>query len=31
MNMFRRLGLGSTMAFSLGAVSFAQHYTQTDL
>jgi uncharacterized protein (TIGR03118 family) len=31
MNMFRRLALGSTMALSLGAVSFAQHYTQTNL
>src|SRR3979490_3354262 len=31
MNMFRRLALGSTMALSLGAVSFGQHYTQTNL
>jgi uncharacterized protein (TIGR03118 family) len=31
MNMFRRLALSSTMAFSLGAVSFGQHYTQTNL
>jgi hypothetical protein len=31
MNMFRRLALSSTMALSLGAVSFGQHYTQTNL
>jgi hypothetical protein len=31
MNMFRRLALGSTMALSFGAVSLAQHYTQTNL
>ena len=31
MNMFRRLALSSTMALSLGAVSFGQHYTQTKL
>jgi len=31
MNMFRRLALSTTMALSLGAVSFGQHYTQTNL
>ena len=31
MNMFRRLALSSTMALSFGAVSFGQHYTQTNL
>ena len=31
MNMFRRLALSSTMALFWGAVSFGQHYTQTDL
>ncbi len=31
MNMFRRLALGSTIALSLGATSFGQHYTQTNL
>jgi uncharacterized protein (TIGR03118 family) len=31
MNMFRRLAQSSTMALSLGAVSFGQHYTQTNL
>jgi uncharacterized protein (TIGR03118 family) len=31
MNIFHRLALGSTMAFSLGSVSFGQHYTQTNL
>src|SRR5258708_13811705 len=31
MNMFRHLALSSTMALSLGAVSFGQHYTQTNL
>jgi phospholipase/lecithinase/hemolysin len=31
MNMFRRLALSSTVALSLGAVSFGQHYTQTNL
>jgi uncharacterized protein (TIGR03118 family) len=31
MNMFRRIALSSTMALSLGAVSFGQHYTQTNL
>jgi hypothetical protein len=31
MNMFRRIALSTTMALSLGAVSFGQHYTQTNL
>jgi uncharacterized protein (TIGR03118 family) len=31
MNIFQRLALGSTMAFSLGSVSFGQHYTETKL
>jgi uncharacterized protein (TIGR03118 family) len=31
MNMLRRLALSSTMALFLGAVSFGQHYTQTNL
>ena len=31
MNMFQRLALSSTMALSLGSVSFAQHYTETKL
>jgi uncharacterized protein (TIGR03118 family) len=31
MTMFRRLALTSTMALSLGAASFGQHYTQTNL
>ena len=31
MNMFRHIALSSTMALSLGAVSFGQHYTQTNL
>lgn len=31
MNMFQRLALSCTMALSIGAVSFAQHYTQTNL
>jgi hypothetical protein len=31
MNMFRRIAISTTMALSLGAVSFGQHYTQTNL
>jgi len=31
MNMFRRLALSSTMALLGGAVSFGQHYTQTNV
>jgi len=31
MNMFRRFALSSTMTLSLGATSFGQHYTQTNL
>jgi uncharacterized protein (TIGR03118 family) len=31
MNTFRHLALSGTMALSLGAVSFGQHYTQTNL
>jgi hypothetical protein len=31
MNMFRRLALSGTMALSLGAISFGQHYSQTNL
>ena len=31
MNMFRHLALSSTMALSLGAVAFGQHYVQTNL
>jgi len=31
MKTFLRLTLSSTVAFSLGAVSFGQHYTQTNL
>jgi uncharacterized protein (TIGR03118 family) len=31
MNRFRRLALTSTMALSVGSVSFGQHYTQTNL
>jgi uncharacterized protein (TIGR03118 family) len=31
MNMFQRLALSSIMALSLGSVSFAQHYTETNL
>ena len=31
MNMFGRLALSSTIALSSGDVSFAQHYTQTNL
>src|ERR1700730_14838677 len=31
MNMFHRLALSSTMALSLGSVSFGQNYTQTKL
>src|SRR5260370_32599859 len=31
MNMFRHIALSSTMALSLGADSFGQHYTQTNL
>jgi uncharacterized protein (TIGR03118 family) len=31
MNMFRRLALSSTMALFWGAVSFGQHYTQTNV
>jgi hypothetical protein len=31
MNMFRRLALSSTIALCWGAVSFGQHYTQTNL
>ena len=31
MNMFRRIALSTTMALSLGTLSFGQHYTQTNL
>jgi len=31
MNMFRHLALSSTIALSLGAVAFGQHYVQTNL
>ena len=31
MNMIRRLALSTTMALSLGTLSFGQHYTQTNL
>jgi uncharacterized protein (TIGR03118 family) len=31
MNMYHRLALSSTMAFSLGSVSFGQQYTETKL
>jgi uncharacterized protein (TIGR03118 family) len=31
MNMFRHIALSSTMALSLGAVAFGQHYVQTNL
>jgi uncharacterized protein (TIGR03118 family) len=31
MNMFHRLALSSTIALSFASVSFAQHYTQTNL
>jgi hypothetical protein len=31
MNMFHRLALSSTIALSFVSVSFAQHYTQTNL
>ncbi|HEY4382621.1 MAG TPA: TIGR03118 family protein [Acidobacteriaceae bacterium] len=31
MNMFRRLALTGSMTLSLGAISFGQHYTQTNL
>ena len=31
MNMFRRIAISTTMALSLGTLSFGQHYTQTNL
>jgi hypothetical protein len=31
MNMFRRIALSSIVVLPLGAVSFGQHYTQTNL
>jgi NAD(P)-dependent dehydrogenase (short-subunit alcohol dehydrogenase family) len=31
MNVFQRLALSSTLALGLASVSFAQHYTQTNL
>ena len=31
MNLFRELALGSTVVLSMGAASFGQHYTQTNL
>jgi hypothetical protein len=31
MNTFRRLALSTSIALSLEAVSFGQHYTQTNL
>jgi hypothetical protein len=31
MNMFRRIALSSIVVLSLRAVSFGQHYTQTNL
>ena len=31
MNMFRHIALSSTVALSLGAVAFGQHYVQTNL